>query len=97
MRGGTSIAAHDLLMNPQPPIVYSYAIATTRELIFYALHEDGSASASVRAGATWETCTGAFFEIGSQAIVAFEGGSFIGGNVLDNAVRLLGPQPGPTS
>ena len=81
----------------RPPILYSYAIATTIEPIFYALREDGSASASVRPGAPWESCTGSFFEIGSRAVVVFEGGSFIGGNVLENAVRILGPQPRPTS
>ncbi|MDJ0338676.1 hypothetical protein [Cryobacterium sp. PH31-O1] len=93
MRGATWAAAHDFNMKPRPAVLYAYAIATSRdELIFYALHVDGSASASVRAGAAWEPCTGAFFEIGSSAIVAFERGSFIGENVLENAVRILGPQ-----
>ncbi|SDO01079.1 hypothetical protein SAMN05216368_10938 [Cryobacterium flavum] len=93
---GTLAAAHDPLMK-RPPILHAYAIATTIEPIFYALHEDGGASASVRAGARWEPSSGAFFEIGSPAVVNLESGCFIGGIVIENAVRILGPQPRPTS
>ena len=94
---GADVAAHDLTMT-RPPILYAYAIAATHGgPIFYALHVDGSASASVRTGAAWEPCTGAFFEIGSPAILNLERGSYIGGTVTENAVRILGPQPRPTS
>ena len=86
-------AAHDLNMKPSP-ILFSYAIITSTGTIFYGLHEDGSASASIRAGAPWQPCNGAFFEIGSPAIVSLADGSFdCLGRVLENAVSILGPQP----
>lgn len=85
-------------MNSRSLILYSYAIATINSgPIFYALHVDGSASASTTPDALWQPCTGAFFEIGSPAVVSFEGSCFIGGTVLENAVRILGPQPRPAS
>lgn len=94
---GAGVAAHDLTMKTSP-ILYTYAIAmTSSEPIFYALHVDGSASASVRPGAPWQPCTGAFFEIGSPAIVNFAGSCFIGKTVKENAVHVLGPQPRPAS
>ena len=96
MCGAAWAAAHDISMK-RPTVLYTYAIATTSEPIFYALHEDGSASASVRPGGAWEPCTGAFFEIGSPAVVAFERGAFEGGNVVENAVSVLGPQPSALS
>ncbi|TFD04166.1 hypothetical protein [Cryobacterium sp. TMT1-66-1] len=82
----------------RPPIIYAYAITTTDSgPIFYALNVNGSASVSTTPGALWQPCTGAFFEIGSPAIVSFESSCFIGGLVLENAVHILGPQPRPAS